>query len=290
MRFPSAFLSALVAALVTAPLSAGSAQAREPVRIVSAGGAVTEILYALGADKRIVGVDSTSLFPQEALRTKPNVGYLRALSAEGLLALQPDLILAAEGAGPADAIDLARKAGVRFVAFDEGHSAASLRHKIEAIGELVDRGDAAARLAHDVQERFDALAEARATIAKPRRVLLLLGFQNGRAMAAGEGTAADAVLRLAGVLNAGAGMQGYKQLSDEAVVAAAPDLVVLAQRDGADASQDVFATPAFAATPAAARKRVVRMDALYLLGFGPRTPQAAMDLMRAAYPDLEGAK
>jgi iron complex transport system substrate-binding protein len=286
MRFWSASLSALA----LAASFAWSAHAQEPTRIVSAGGSVTEILYALGAEKRIVGVDSTSLFPLEALRTKPNVGYLRALSAEGLLALQPDVILAAEGAGPADAIDLARKAGVRFVAFDEGHSPDSIRHKIEAIGDLVGRKDAATRLAHDVQAKFDALAAARAKIAEPRRALLLLGFQNGRAMAAGDGTAADAVMRLAGIVNAGAGMQGYKQLSDEAVVAAAPDIVVLAQRDGADASQDVFASPAFAATPAAADKRVIRMDALYLLGFGPRTPRAAMELMRAAYPEAQAAQ
>ena len=58
-------------------------------RIVSIGGAVTEILYALGADKKIVGVDSTSLYPPRAMKDKPNVGYMRQLSAEGVLGLRP---------------------------------------------------------------------------------------------------------------------------------------------------------------------------------------------------------
>ena len=68
-----------------------------PSRIVSIGGAITEILYALGLEDRIAGVDTTSLFPAAALREKPNVGYMRQLSAEGVLGLNPSLVFAIEG-------------------------------------------------------------------------------------------------------------------------------------------------------------------------------------------------
>src|SRR5215207_8192946 len=73
---------------------------KDPARIVSIGGAITEILYALGFDDRLAGVDSTSLYPAAALRDKPNVGYMRQLSAEGVLGLNPSLVLAAQGSGP----------------------------------------------------------------------------------------------------------------------------------------------------------------------------------------------
>ncbi|MFD0936584.1 ABC transporter substrate-binding protein, partial [Methylobacterium trifolii] len=103
-------LSAAVAG-VLAPRPALSAT--PAARIASLGGAVTEILYRLGAGPRIAAVDTTSLYPAEAMREKPNVGYLRALSAEGLLSVGPDLVIAADGAGPADVLALVREAGVR---------------------------------------------------------------------------------------------------------------------------------------------------------------------------------
>ena len=71
----------------------------DPARIISIGGAITEILYALGFEDRLAGVDATSLYPPAALRDKPNVGYMRQLSAEGVLGLNPSLVLAVQGSG-----------------------------------------------------------------------------------------------------------------------------------------------------------------------------------------------
>lgn len=84
-------------------------------RIVSIGGAVTEILYALGLDKRVIAVDTTSLYPPRALAEKPNVGYMRQLSAEGVLGLGPSLVLASEGSGPKETIAVLEAARVPFV-------------------------------------------------------------------------------------------------------------------------------------------------------------------------------
>ena len=73
---------------------------RRPGAIVTVGGAITEIVYALGLEDRLVGIDTTSLYPPQALQQKPNVGYMRQLSAEGVLGLNPELILATAGLGP----------------------------------------------------------------------------------------------------------------------------------------------------------------------------------------------
>ncbi|WP_043353303.1 ABC transporter substrate-binding protein, partial [Methylobacterium sp. B1] len=120
----------LLAAAAAGALAPRAAAAQAATRIAALGGAVTEILYRLGAGGRIVAVDTTSLYPPEALREKPNVGYLRALSAEGLLAQQPDLIIATEGAGPPAVLAQLREAGLRVETVTEPPSPEGVLDKI----------------------------------------------------------------------------------------------------------------------------------------------------------------
>ncbi|WP_430913881.1 heme/hemin ABC transporter substrate-binding protein [Methylobacterium sp. sgz302541] len=266
----------------------GALAAGPATRIASLGGAVTEILYRLGAGPRIVAVDTTSLFPAEAMREKPNVGYLRALSAEGLLSVAPDLIIAVEGAGPADALTLVRDAGVRIESVKEPPTPEGVLDKIATVGRLAGLEGEAAALAEEVKARFAALAGQRTRIARPAKALVVLSLQGGRTMVGGAHSTADGILALAGIANAASGLEGFKPMTDEAIVAAAPDTVVM-MRNGPEAPKPeaVFAPDsALGRTPAAARRSLVSMDGLYLLGFGPRTPQAATDLMQAVYPDL----
>lgn len=256
-------------------------------RIVSVGGAVTEILYALGAESRIVAVDTTSLYPPRALREKPNVGYMRQLSAEGVLGLAPSLVLAAEDAGPRETIALIKSAGVPVVRVPERHTGEGIVEKVRLVARVVGEEAAGACLANSVLRDLAALADIRARLAEPVRVLFLLSFANGRPMVAGRGTAADGIIRLAGAINAVSAYEGYKILADEAVLSARPDVVLAMDREGMalDATA-VFAHPAFKLTAAAKRGRFISMDGLYLLGFGPRTARAARDFARQAYPTL----
>ena len=105
-----------------------------PARIVSIGGAITEILYALGFDDRIAGVDATSLYPTDALRDKPNVGYMRQLSPEGVLGLNPSLVLAVQGSGPKETMDVLETAKVPLVFVPETFSEQGLLDKIRLVG------------------------------------------------------------------------------------------------------------------------------------------------------------
>ena len=257
-------------------------------RIAALGGAVTEILYRLGAGARIVAVDTTSLYPPEALREKPNVGYLRALSAEGLLARQPDLVIASEGAGPPAVLAQLREAGLRVETVAEPPSPEGVLDKIAAVGRLAGLEREAETLRAEVRARFADLAARRAGIGRPARALVVLSLQGGRTVVGGAASTADGILTLAGVANAAAGLEGFKPMTDEAIVAAAPDAVVMMQNGPEPLTAErVFAPDtALGQTPAAAKGRLIAMDGLYLLGFGPRTPQAAADLMRAIYPDL----
>jgi len=102
-------------------------------RIVSIGGAVTEILYALGKDKQVVGVDTTSFYPARALTERANVGYMRQLSAEGVLGLRPTLILLVDGAGPKETISVLEAAHVPLVVVPDGHSGDGIVEKVRII-------------------------------------------------------------------------------------------------------------------------------------------------------------
>lgn len=291
-RLRAVFVLPLIGGLTAlALLATGPARAAppEPRRIVSVGGAVTETLYALGLDAEIVGVDTTSLFPESALKTKPNVGYARSLSAEGILSLKPSAVLAIDYSGPPGALGQVQGAGVAVALIAEDPSAAGVSAKVEAIGALVGKEEQAGRLAADIRARFAALERDRATIKTPVKAIFILAFRDGRAMVAGRGTAADGMLRLAGAVNAAAGIEGYKAMTDEAVIAAAPDAVVLMQTGNATI-EDVAASPAFSVTPAGRNRAIHAFDGNYLLGFGPRAPDAAQALMRSFYPALRDGK
>lgn len=271
----------LLALVLAAPL----AMAGPPARVVIAGGDLTEIAFALGAGDRVVGVDQTSTHPAAA-RDLPQIGYVRRLSAEGVLTLAPDLVLAAADAGPDLALDQLAQAGVRVARAPGADSPAGIADKIRFVGGALDLAAAAEALAARVEADLATLAARIARLPDRPRVLFVLSLDQGAPMVAGTGTAADAMIRLAGGVNAAAGIDGYKPMGPEAVLQAAPQVVLMmtghADRVGGIAA--VLARPDIARTPAGRDGRAVTMEGMLLLGFGPRTPQAVAELARALHP------
>lgn len=285
------FTLALTLAPLLAPPPGGQALAAggdavlgESRRIVAVGGSVTEIVFALGEQDRLVARDSTSLFPDAALEL-PDVGYMRALSPEGVLSVDPDGILALEGSGPPEAVEVLRRASVPLVTIPETYDRAGILAKIGAVGKAIGADAGAAALAETVARDLDAATAVTGAIDDRKKVLFILSLQGGKVLASGTGTAADGIIALAGGVNAVTAFQGYKQMTDEAVIEAAPDVVLMMERGGDhDASlAELLAHPAIGATPAAETKNLVRMDGGYLLGFGPRTAAAARELATHLY-------
>lgn len=260
-------------------------------RIISVGGSVTEILYALGMQQNVVAVDTTSLYPADALKQKPNVGYMRQLSPEGLLGLSPTLVLAIEGSGPKEAIDVLQQTKIPFVVVADKYTGDGIIDKVHVIARDVGVPARGECLAAKVHSDLAAFAGIRKKIQQPARVAFVLSLANGRPMLSGRGTAADGIIRLAGGANAFDDFDGYKLVNDEAIVAAKPEVVVVMDRGGHALTADaVFSEPALAMTPAAQNKALVSMDGAYLLGFGPRAARAARDLASRLYPDLTSAE
>jgi len=288
-RTKSLLWTAACATMIAALFAAHATRARaddEPQRVLSIGGAVTEIVYALGEENRLVGRDSTSSYPEAALEL-PDVGYMRALAPEGVLSIKPDLILAREGSGPPEAIEVLKSASIPYVEVPERYSAEGVDAAIQVVSEALDAEEKGNELRSELAMQMTALADTVAGIGAKKRVLFILSMQDGRILASGHETAADGILKLAGAANAITEYDGYKQLTDEALIAANPDVVLMMDRGGEFAVDDeaLFSHPGLKTTRAAKNRAVIRMNGLYLLGFGPRTASAALDLAKALYGD-----
>lgn len=271
--------------LLAAALAAGTtAQAAPPGRVVSLGGDVTEIVYALGEGNRLVCADQTSTYPAAAAKL-PQVGYLRTLSAEGVMSCKPDMILAAEAAGPDAAMKQLAASGVRIVTVTGDDTVEAVRRKIVAVAEALGTAEPGKKLL----ARFDAAMKATdAKLAgyKDRpRAIFLMAHGPGGAMAAGSGTAANAMLTLAKAENVARAFHGYKPLTPEAAIALKPDVIVIdAMSLKSLGGMAAFkARPEIAMTPAAKSGRIVSVDTMFVLGFGPRTPEAIATLAKALH-------
>jgi iron complex transport system substrate-binding protein len=286
------FLAFIAVPAAAAPVTLVDAAGRsvtinDASRIVAIGGTVTEILYALGVEDRIVGVDQTSNYPPAATE-KPNVGYMRALAAEGVLSLKPSVVIAIEDSGPKDTIDVLERASVPFVLVPKAHDAEGVAKTIRFVAQAVGETAKGEALAAAVSADLAALAAMRDRIKERRKAVFILGMNGDALMVAGSHTGAADIFALAGIDNALAAMEGYKPAGDEATLAAGPQaIVMMAERSQNVTDEMVFAAPALSATPAAKDKRLIRMSGTYLLNFGPRTAHAARDLAAAVYPDLD---
>ncbi|WP_372399657.1 ABC transporter substrate-binding protein [Azospirillum sp. HJ39] len=275
---------AAAAAIAAAGLTAPAALAAD-MRLVTIGAPVTELAFALGAGDSVVGRDTVSRQPAAA--AKPDVGYMRTLSAEGLMSLAPTHVLAIAGAGPQTAFDQLRAMGVTVETVPEVSDRAGLEAKIATVARILGREEAGRQLVRDVNARLSALAAEveRATRSggAGARVLCLVGGGPGGMMAAGRGTVPDALIAMAGGRNAIDSDRDYPPLSAEAALAAEPQILLvsrtLVERSGG--LDGLLALPQLSMTPAARDRRVVQIDGALLVGLGLRTPDAVEALVRA---------
>ncbi|MEK1927059.1 MAG: ABC transporter substrate-binding protein, partial [Rhizobium giardinii] len=178
-------------------------------RMVSVGGAITEIIYALGEEGKLVGRDSTSVYPEAASKL-PNVGYMRQLAPEGVIATNPSAIIAVEGSGPPETLNVLKEAKIPFQTVPEKFDRDGILEKIKIVGDFLGVPERAAALSEKVNADLDAAVAdaAKRPEAERKRVMFILSTQGGKIMASGTGTAADGIIALAGAVNATASFPG----------------------------------------------------------------------------------
>lgn len=258
-------------------------------RIVTLGPDVTEIAFALGAGDRIVGLDRGSKYPEEA-STRPNVGYRRALSAEGLLALRPDLIVATEDVGPPEVVDILKSLSIAVVFIPDDNSLDGIRKKIDVIAATLGRDPEGRKLSQSVTDDFEAASRLAERVPENARKKVLFFHGLARLTAAGDDTAADAIIGYAGGINPFTGTRGYKAVSEEVLLDMASDTILMMSNGiGGPTPEEVFANPALRTTPAATSRSLIVLDGAFMLGFGPRTAAAIRDLAIALYPEFLAA-
>lgn len=254
-------------------------------RVVSIDGSLTEIIYALNAQDALVAVDTTSRYPPAATEL-PDVGYMRQLSAEGILALSPTLVLASTDAGPDSVFEQLQQAGVKIVRVRNHYSVDGVLNKIQAVADALNKPDAGRALAGSIKQQADAALASIPADAAPPAALFILGAGNRGLMAAGSKTQADAMLALLNARNVMA-YNGYKPVSAEAVLQAGPEVVLIANTEAAaDTSQAQSAAlnTQLAMTPAFRQQRIHTLDTSLVLGFGPRIGSALEQLVTLLYP------
>ena len=250
--------------------------------IVVLGGAVNEVVYALGAGERVVGNDITCIYPPATARL-PKVGYQRTISAEQVLSLNPVLVLASQDAGPPAALEQLRGAGVRVEVISGGHSLDAVCTAVANVARILGKERAGALLADSIRAAYQRLQPPNA---HGPRVMYVHARGAGGMHAAGGGTAADAMIRVAGGTNAVQGFDGYQPLSAESGRGLEPDMILISsatlrQFGGVDG---LIRMPGIAGTPAAERRAVIPIDEQFVLGFGPRLASARAMLIRAFFP------
>lgn len=287
-------LSIRVAVLCVGLLASHHATAAElPQRWVSAGGALSEWVSALGGESKLVGVDTTSQHPQ-SLKALPSIGYQRQLSAEGILSLRPQILVGTEEMGPPPVLSQIRSAGVQIELFSAQPDLPTLQGNLAHLGKLLGAEDRAAQLLQNYQQQLEQ-QKVRVTRAqmneKSPGVLLLLGHAGGKPLIAGKDTAADWLIQKAGGHNLAA-HTGYKPFSVESLVSLDPDVLVFADRalTGDAARAALFKeNPILSSTRAAKDGRVMELDTTLLVGgLGPRLPDAMKKLSDVFYPGLAG--
>jgi iron complex transport system substrate-binding protein len=254
-----------------------SAQAAE--RVVSIGGDVTEIVYALGAGSELVARDSTSTHPSQATQL-PDVGYMRMLNAEGILSTKPTLVLTSDLAQPSLALQQVAESHVKVVRVPGNPTLDTVIQKIEVVADALNRRPEGDKLIAEFRSQLKAVKGSPLHV----KVLLIMSHGGMGSMAAGQNTAADSIITTAGAQNAMQGFSRYRPLSQEGIVAAAPDLLLLTT-DGVKTLgglDNVWKLPGLAMTPAGRNKRALVVDDMALLGFGLETPAVLAKLRLAA--------
>jgi iron complex transport system substrate-binding protein len=302
--------AACVAAVVLSPCAAAAtappsstvdaatiAAAFPPVadasRIIPVNGDLAEVVYALGLGDQVVATDISATFPPEAQDT-PKIGYQRTLSAETILSFDPTVVLADDRAGPPEVFDALRAVGVDVVIVQHHVDIDSPSYKIRAVASALGVADAGDQLVDEFERQLAAGEElAAAGIAERGRPLVLALYLRGGAvqLAFGDGSGIDAVIEAAGGTDAGSamGIDDFAELSIEAMVAAAPDYLLVTARglESVGGLDGLLAAPGIAETPAGEWGDVLVFEDQFLYGLGPRTGELVAELAVQLHPPTD---
>jgi iron complex transport system substrate-binding protein len=246
-----------------------------PERVVALANGSAEIIASLGYLNILVGRDIAST--SNELKGVPIATAGHQVVAEKILELNPDVVLIDNTTGPATAIDVIKRAGIKVAMIDEAWTLTDIAKKIEAIGEVIGAQPAAVQL---VQKLNSGLQDSGKDHPGVRIAFLYLRGGSAIYLLGGQGSGADSLIEHLGAIDVGA--QKFKDpfspITSEALIATNPEIILVMSKglESVGGIDGLVSLPGISQTSAGKNRAVIAVDDSLLLSFGPRTP----DLLR----------
>lgn len=243
-------------------------------KIVTLSGGITEIVSALGHESEIVGTDVTSTYPETLKATAKNLGHVRSITIEPIMAVNPTLILASDKDINPELMGKIKSSGIKVEVFNQEYSVEGTKKLIEQVAKAIGNTDY-----QKLNDKIDADLKEIQPIAKKPKVLFIYARGN-MLMVAGKNTPMEKLIGLAGGENAVNDFEDFKPLTPEAVVKANPDVLFFFTTglQGAGGNEGALKMPGVSQTNAGKNKKIIAMDGGLVSSFGPRLGEAAVGL------------
>ena len=271
----------LILLLLISKVHANCNKAKNSNSIVVAGGSITEIIYFLNLQNKLVGVDVTSNYPLNAKKL-PSIGYIRNLSIEGLLSLKPNLILAEESIGPPIIVKQLNKTSVEFRMIKNNYTIDGINEKFLCISKILD-----IEIKNNINyKKFVNNVKKLKSFVKnnnkeKKDILLILMMKGTSPIIAGKNTSGHGFIKMIGQNNSMGKVSGWKPVSSEQILIANPNYIIVTKRALKDFTsiEKFLKLPGISSTKAAKNKNVFIKDGMSLLGYGPRTINVAKEIL-----------
>ena len=270
------------------PLNCETAQ--NSSRIVVAGGSITEIIYFLSSEEKIVALDVTSNYPEKA-KELPSIGYVRNLSAEGILSMNPSIVFGEDDMGPPGVIKQLRDINIDLRIIPEEKTIDGILDKIYCIASIIDKlPNAESKINSTLIPDILSIEKRLSTSTLiPKRVMFIFSIKGNKIIVAGSGTSGNGFIKMTGSENIFGTIEGWKSVSQEAVIKENPDYIIMSQRDlhNSETIKSISENPIFKNIKASKEGNFIFDDAMAMLGYGPRTIKSVLNAINTMYPRNE---
>ena len=250
-------------------------------RIITVGGSVTEIVYSLGLGNQVVAVDQSSTIP-DAISDLPQVGYIRHISAEGILSLMPSLILTTSDIGPDNAIKQLKESGLKIKIFDSPKNYQDVIKLVTEIAKTLNVIDKAYEITSTLRRDYDIIEKISLSLTLPPRIAFFMDATNsGSFNTAGDNTRANYLIELIGGKNIYKHIfKRYNKISSESILDGNPDVILIACMYGNSLIEnEIYNNAIYSSINAVKKKQVLTIDLGSHLTFGTNIANAAKNLM-----------
>jgi iron complex transport system substrate-binding protein len=267
------------------PLTVKDASGKEvtfekaPERIVSLSPSETEVLFSLGLDKEIVGVDKYSDYP-EAAKSKPKIGDLQG-NTEAILAANPDLVI---GGLSLNSASIQKLNDLKLKVFTvEPKTLDQAMERIRILGQITNRQEQAEKVVSGMKADIQKVTDAVKNLKPEQKKKVYIEFSPGWSV--GQGEYMNDMIELAGGINAARDLKGWQKIDEEKIIQENPDVIFYASGVN-NLEQTIKSRSGWDQINAVKNNRVIAIDASILSRPGPRVTKGLVEMAKGIYPDL----